>query len=56
MTNGRAVVPSELILLLGDGSADGGRRVLEQIVRDLRDHRILMRVPAVPSPSGILSS
>ena len=44
-SDGRAVVPAELLLLLGDGSADRGRRVIEEIVKELRNHRMLDRLP-----------
>jgi len=42
---GRAVVPAELLLLLGDGSADRGAQVIEDIVKELRHHRLMRRLP-----------
>jgi len=47
-SDGRADVPAELLLLLGDGSADRGRRVLERIVSEIRHHRLLSRLPIRP--------
>jgi len=44
-SDGRAVVPAELLLLLGDGFADCGKQVMEEIVKELRNHRILDRLP-----------
>src|SRR5437868_15538318 len=33
-SDGRAVVPADVLLLLGDGGIDNGRRVLERIVSE----------------------
>jgi len=44
-SDGRAVVPAELLLLLGDGSANCGKQVMEEIVKELRNHRMLDRLP-----------
>ena len=44
-SDGRAVVPAELLLLLGDGSADRGAQVIEDIVKELRHQRMLDRLP-----------
>jgi len=41
--DGRIIVPANLVLLLGDGSADRGRLVLERIVSEVRHHRVLNR-------------
>ena len=43
--HGKVVVPAELMLALGDGEIDRGRRVVERIVSDLRHHRMLGRLP-----------
>jgi hypothetical protein len=46
--DGRAVVPADVLLLLGDGAIDSGRRVLERIVSEVRHHRMLSRLPMRP--------
>jgi len=43
-SDGRAVVPADLLLLLGQGAADRGRQVIEEIVKELRHHRLLSRL------------
>jgi len=46
--DGKVVLPAELMVLVGDGSADRGRRVLERIVSELRQRRMLSRLPIRP--------
>ena len=46
--DGKVVVPANLILLLGDGEIDRGRRVVERIVSEIRHHRMLRRLPVRP--------
>jgi len=41
---GRIVVPRDCVEHLGDGDLDRGRRVLDRIIADIRDRRILQRV------------
>jgi len=40
----KVVVPADLLLQLGDGAVDKGKRVLEEIVNEIR--RVLDRLPA----------
>ena len=47
-SDGKVVVPANLILLLGDGEIDRGRRVVERIVSEIRHHRMLRRLPMRP--------
>ena len=47
-SDGKVVVPANLILLLGDGEIDRGRRVVERIVSEIRHHRMLCRLPMRP--------
>ena len=42
--DGRVFVPAAVVLLLGDGVADRGKRVLEKIVNEIRHHRLLSRL------------
>jgi hypothetical protein len=44
----RLFVPADVVLLLGDGAADRGKRVLEKIVKEVRHHRMLSRLPIRP--------
>jgi hypothetical protein len=44
--NGRVFVPADVVLLLGDGAADRGKRVLERIVNEIRHRRVLNRLSA----------
>ena len=44
--DGRVFVPADVVLLLGDGAADRGKRVLEKIVNEIRHRRVLNRLPA----------
>src|SRR5262249_7058093 len=44
-SDGGAVVLAELLLLLGDGFADCGKQVMGEIVEELRNVRILDRLP-----------
>ena len=44
--DGRVFVPTDVVLLLGDGAADRGKRVLEKIVNEIRHRRVLSRLPA----------
>ena len=46
--HGKVVVPAELMLALGDGEIDRGRRVVERIVSEIRHHRMLRRSPMRP--------
>jgi hypothetical protein len=49
------VVPAAVLLQLGDGTIDRGRRVLEKIVNEIRHRRVLSRLPqrsAVPARPG----
>ena len=43
--DGKVVVPAEVMLVLGDGEIDRGRRVVERIVSEIRHHRMLRRLP-----------
>jgi hypothetical protein len=43
--DGRLFVPADVVLLLGDGAADRGKRVLEKIVNKIRQRRVLDRLP-----------
>jgi hypothetical protein len=45
-TDGRVFVLADVVLLLGDGSIDRGKRVLERIVNEIRHRRVLSRLPA----------
>ena len=47
-SEGRAVVPADVLLQLGGGAIDSGRRVLERIVSEVRHHRMLSRLPVRP--------
>jgi hypothetical protein len=44
--DGRLFVPADVVLLLGDGTIDRGKRVLEKIVNEIRHRRVLDRLPA----------
>ena len=46
--DGKVVVPAEVMLVLGDGEIDRGRRVVERIVSEIRHHRMLRRLPVRP--------
>ena len=46
--DGKVVVPAEVMLVLGDGEIDRGRRVVERIVSEIRHHRMLRRLPMRP--------
>lgn len=46
--DGRVFVPADVVLLLGDGVADRGKRVLEKIVNETRHRRVLSRLPVRP--------
>ena len=46
--DGKVVVPAEVMLVLGDGEIDRGRRVVERIVSEIRHHRMLSRLPVCP--------
>ena len=51
----RMFVPADLVLLLGDGAVDKGKRVLEKIVNEIRHRRVLDRLPprsALPTRPG----
>ena len=53
--DGKIVVPADLLLQLGDGKADRGKRVLEKVVNEIRQHRVLSRLPprsALPARPG----
>ena len=39
--DGRVVVPAEMVQRLGEGMVDRGRRILDQIVGDIRCRRVL---------------
>jgi hypothetical protein len=43
---GRVFVPADVVLLLGDGRVDRGKRVLKRIVNEVRQRRMLDRLPA----------
>ena len=43
---GRLFVPAAVVLLLGDGAGDRGKRVLEKVVNEIRHRRVLSRLPA----------
>ena len=45
--DGKMVVPAAVLLQLGDGTVDRGRRVLEKIVNEIRQRRVLDRLPAL---------
>ena len=45
--DGKMVVPAAVLLQLGDGTVDRGRRVLENIVNEIRQRRVLDRLPAL---------
>jgi hypothetical protein len=45
--DGRVFVPADVVLLLGDGSIDRGRRVMERIVNEIRHRRVLNRLAAI---------
>ena len=42
----RMFVPADVVLLLGDGAVDKGKRVLEKVVNEIRYRRVLDRLPA----------
>ena len=48
----KVVVPAAVLLQLGDGFADHGKQVLERIVSEIRDHRMLDRLPVRPLLPG----
>jgi hypothetical protein len=45
---GRVFVPADVVLLLGDGTVDRGKRVLEKVVNEIRHRRVLSRLPPTP--------
>ena len=47
--DGRLFVPADVVLLLGDGAADRGKRVLEKTVNEIRHRRVLSLLPAIPA-------
>jgi hypothetical protein len=47
--DGRVFVPADVVLLLGDGAADRGKRVLEKIVNEIRHRRVLNRLAVIPA-------
>jgi len=51
--DGKVVVPAELMLALGDGEIDRGRRVVERIVSEIRHHRMLGRLPTRSALPGM---
>jgi hypothetical protein len=46
--DGRVFVPADVVLLLGDGSIDRGKRALERTVNEIRHRRVLNRLSATP--------
>jgi hypothetical protein len=42
--DGKVFVPADVVLLLGDGASDRGKRVLEKIVNEVRHRRVLNRL------------
>ena len=44
--HGGVFVPADVVLLLGDGAIERGKRVLEKIVNEIRHRRVLSRLPA----------
>jgi hypothetical protein len=51
--DGKVVVTAELMLALGDGEIDRGRRVVERIVSEIRHHRMLGRLPTRSALPGM---
>jgi hypothetical protein len=47
--DGRMFVPSDVVLLIGDGAVDRGKRVLQKIVNEIRHRRVLNRLAAMPA-------
>ena len=45
--DGRMFVPSDVVLLIGDGAVDRGKRVLEKIVNEIRHRRVLNRLAVI---------